>query len=151
MAILSARRAVVSRWVIQITVLTRSPDGRRDTSSIVSNISFWACASSADVYMGYTRSGTRFSKIKADRSQLGWGWGRNERKRGGEGDGSGGVGEECRWDECIAVRKGVTHRLVEHEEIHLRPLCPHKRSRDRDPLPLHVQETAASQHPPSLL
>ena len=53
----------MSRWVIQITVLTRSPDGRRDTSSIVSNISFWACASSADVYMGHTRSGTKFSKI----------------------------------------------------------------------------------------
>ena len=49
--------------MIQITVLTRSPDGRCDTSSIVSNILFWACASSADVYMGYTRSGTKFSKI----------------------------------------------------------------------------------------
>ena len=104
MAILSARRAVVSRWVIQITVLTRSPDGRRDTSSIVSNISFWACASSADVYMGYTRSGSRFSKMEAGWGKFGWG-----RRRGGGGDGvvwdggrcQLGFVEECRLDECI--------------------------------------------------
>ena len=82
-AILSARRAVVSRWVIQITVLTRSPDGRRDTSSIVSNMSFWACASSADVYMGYTRSGTRSVKTEGD-------WRRLEEIEGGAGTRGGG-------------------------------------------------------------
>ena len=87
MAILSARRAVVSRWVIQITVLTRSPDGSRDTSSIVSNISFWACASSADVYMGYTRSGTGFSKMEAKgKKRSKWIWtGKKNRKESSEG------------------------------------------------------------------
>ena len=40
---------------------------------------------------------------------------------------------------------GVTHWLVEHEEIYFRPFCPHKRSRDRDSLPLHVQKSAGSQ------
>ena len=45
-------------------------------------------------------------------------------------------------------RRHLTHRLVEHKEIYFRPLCPHKRSRDCDSLPLHVQDNAASEHPP---
>jgi len=41
----------------------------------------------------------------------------------------------------------LTHRLVEHKEIHFRPLGPHECSRNRDSLPLHVQKTDAPEHP----
>ena len=48
-AILSARRAVESRCVMNMTVFSFSPDDDRDIFSIVSKMLFCACASSEEV------------------------------------------------------------------------------------------------------
>jgi len=56
-----------------------------------------------------------------------------------------GVFEERRMDEWKLGH--LTHGLVENKEIHFRPFGPHKSSRDRDSLPLHVQKMDAPKHP----
>lgn len=48
-AILSARRAVESRWVTKMTVFVLLPDGDPEIRCMVSKILFCACASSDDV------------------------------------------------------------------------------------------------------
>lgn len=48
-AILSARRAVESRCVMNTTVFVRFPSVSREICSTVSKKCFWACASSDDV------------------------------------------------------------------------------------------------------